>query len=87
MSYAIFELDIRQPPASLHRRDGFWYLLCERCDKRSPLTALISEALLIHENHADVHVDDDEAAVQQWLSTSRNPLVVTALKAPWRDVA
>lgn len=76
MSFAIFELDIRQPPATVHRHHEAWYVRCDLCGKRSPLAQLLSEALRVHDDHASRHQDDDELDLEQMLFSTRNPCVV-----------
>lgn len=76
MSYAILELELGAPPASVHRYGSSWYVVCERCRRRSPLLRYLSLALDLHNTHADKHVEADRQDLEELLSTDALPLAI-----------
>lgn len=78
MSFAILELDIRQPAATVHRYGRGWYVRCDRCGRRCPLVSRLSLALDLHWDHAQRHVENDREDLEDLLDTLRLPLEVVA---------
>ena len=83
MSFAILELDLREPAASVDRINTpaglMWQMRCERCARHSKPYHLLSNACRAHELHCDDHATRDEADLTALLSTVRKPLEVLAV--------
>lgn len=76
MSYAILELRLEEPAASLERQGDQWRARCERCGGHSKGFLRISHALAAQHRHGQVHVTREADDLTDLLDTIRRPLGV-----------
>lgn len=76
MSYAILELHLEAPTASLERQGNQWRARCERCGGHSKGFLRISHALAAQHRHGRVHIAREAGDLTDWLDTFRHPLEV-----------
>lgn len=73
MSYAILELHLGQPAATIHRvdtdRGAMWVVRCERCGGASRPRHLISNLLEIQQRHGADHVAAEVTDLEAFLHT------------------
>jgi hypothetical protein len=57
MSYAIFELELEEPPVFTQRtHEGAWFVTCARCGAHSSPAALLSQCMEQQAFHADPQI-------------------------------
>lgn len=83
MSYAILELDLAAPAASIERvstpAGDMWTIRCERCHLSPKPRALLSRLLDLHRYHCAEHAAEDAAALTTLLDTAVRPIVPTRI--------
>lgn len=76
MSFAILELRLHEPPASLERQGQQWRVRCERCGGHSKGFLRISHALTAQHRHGQVHVEAEAEDLTGLLDSWRRPVDV-----------